>query len=67
MTPSSSSDQPWRAGTGGGVTRAITVSTVDPVTPPKVAPIELVPAATAVARPLLSIVAVDGVADAQIT
>jgi hypothetical protein len=45
----------------------VTVSTVDPVTPPNVALIVLVPVATAVANPLLLIVAVNGVPDAQVT
>lgn len=44
-----------------------TVSAVEPITPPNVAPIELIPGATAVANPPLVIVATDGVPDAQVT
>ena len=50
----------WRAA-------AETVMTVDPVTPDRVAVIDDVPVATAVARPVALMVATDGVADAQVT
>ena len=46
---------------------AVTVSTVEPVTPPNVALIVEVPVATAVARPAAVMVADAGVADAQVT
>ena len=46
---------------------AVTVRTVDPVTPLKVALMLLVPVLTAVARPPLLMVATDVVADAQVT
>ena len=46
---------------------AVTVSTVEPVTPPSVALIVDVPVATPVARPAAVIVATAGVADAQVT
>ena len=48
-------------------TAAVTVSTVDPVTAPNAALIVLVPAATAVANPLLVIVATNGIPDAHVT
>ena len=46
---------------------AVTVSTVEPVTPPSVALMVLVPIATAVAKPAALIVATVGVADAYVT
>ena len=46
---------------------ALTVMTVEPVTPLRVALMELVPTFTAVARPPAVIVAVLVVADAQVT
>ena len=48
-------------------TAAVTVSVVEPVTPPNIALIVLIPGATAVANPPLVIVATDGVPDAQVT
>ena len=48
-------------------TAAVTVSTVEPVTPPSVALIVEVPVDTAVARPPLVMVATEVVADAQVT
>src|SRR5216684_4026373 len=57
----------------GGVTEidckvaAVTVSSVEPEIPPNVALIELVPTATAVASPPAVMVAVAGVAEAQVT
>ena len=45
----------------------VTVSTVDPVIPPNVALIVLVPPEIAVANPPLVIVATDTVADVQLT
>ena len=46
---------------------AVTVMTVEPLTPPKVAEIVDVPAATAAASPPPVIVATEVVADAQVT
>ena len=46
---------------------AVTVSIVDPTIDPEVAPIELVPTATAVANPPVPIVAVVVVPDAHVT
>ena len=48
-------------------TAAVTVSTVEPVTPPSVALMVEVPVATAVARPPLVMVATEVVAEAQVT
>ena len=48
-------------------TAGLTVSTVEPVTPPSVAVIVDVPVATPVARPAAVIVATEVVADAQVT
>ena len=48
-------------------TAAVTVSTVEPLTPPSVALIVEVPVATAVARPAAVIVATEVVAEAQVT
>jgi hypothetical protein len=48
-------------------TAAVTVRTVDPVTPPSVALIVEVPVDTAVARPPLVMVATEVVADAHVT
>ena len=45
----------------------VTVKTVDPLMEPDVARIVVVPVATLVARPVLFIVAVAGVRDAQVT
>jgi hypothetical protein len=46
---------------------AVTVNTVEPLTPVKVALMGLVPTPTPVARPPAVIVATEGVADAQVT
>ena len=48
-------------------TAAVTVSTVEPVTPPRVALMFEVPVDTAVASPPLVIVATEVVADAHVT
>src|SRR5262249_55550142 len=65
----------WPFGTLGlaGVTAidwsaaAVTVRTVEPLTPPSVAEMVDVPVATAVAKPVPEMVATAGVADAQVT
>ena len=46
---------------------AVTVSTVDPVTEPEVAEIVVEPCASVEARPVVEIVATEGVADAHVT
>ena len=45
----------------------VTVSNVEPVTPVRVALMELVPTLTPVAKPPVVIVATEGVAEAQVT
>ena len=50
----------WRAA-------AVTVSTVEPLTPPRVALIEDVPVPTPLANPVAEMVATEVVAEAQVT
>ena len=45
----------------------VTVSIASPVTPPRLAVMEEVPVARALARPVVEMVATEGVADAQVT
>jgi len=64
---------PWAIDGFAGVTAidcstaAVTVSVVEPVTPPNIALIALIPGATPVASPVLLIVATDDIPDAQVT
>ncbi len=52
----------WRIGVGG-----VAVRTVEPVMPSRLAVMEEVPVARALARPVAEMVATEGVADAQVT